>query len=208
MRKKWESCVRKDLTIHGRNLRNTITAKGPTEKTKGQQDIIGTGKESTTAALRADQHVILRDKTGIVPFKISAAVISTNRIYNSAPFLFKVYTYTPIPPFSSNWGSLCYFCCCCCFLLMCPGKLLAWYIPVDQWILLIFSVLKAHWLFFRTGRLQAQLKERVQPFYYLWHFIDSSFFFLWETEWKIWTIILSWIPEPKKDSASFLARLQ
>lgn len=94
--------MRKDLTIHGRNLRNTITAKGPTEKTKGQQDIIGTGKESTTAALQADQHVILRDKTGIVPFKISAAMISTNGIYNSAPFLFKVYTYTPIPPFSSN----------------------------------------------------------------------------------------------------------
>ena len=47
---------------------------------------------------------------------------------------------------------------------------------VDQWILLIFSVLKAHWLFLRTGLLQAQFKEWVQSFYYLWHFIDSSFF--------------------------------
>lgn len=95
MRKKWESCVRKDLTTHRRNLWNTIAAKGPTEKTKGQQDNIGTGKEFTTAAIRADQHAILRGKTGVVPLKISAAMISTNGIYNSAPFLFKVYTYIP-----------------------------------------------------------------------------------------------------------------
>lgn len=121
MRKKWESCVRKDLTIRRRNLWNTITAKGPTEKTKGQQDITGPGKESTTAAISADQPVILRGKTGVVPFKISAAMISTNGIYNSAPFPFKVYTYIPISPFSLNWGSLCYF-----FLLLfsinVPGK--------------------------------------------------------------------------------------
>lgn len=123
MRKKWESCVRKDLTIRRRNLWNTITAKAPTEKTKGQQDITGPGKESTTAAISADQPVILRGKTGEVPFKISVAMISTNGIYNSAPFPFKVYTYIPVPPFSLNWGSLCYF-----FLLLLlfsinvPGK--------------------------------------------------------------------------------------
>jgi hypothetical protein len=31
------------------------------------------------------------------------------------------------------------------------------------------------------------LKAWVWPFYYLWHYINSSF--LWEAEWKRWTVI-------------------
>lgn len=68
---------------------------------KDLQDMTEHRKESTTATIREDQHIILRGKiAGVLPFKIPAAMISTNGVYYKAPFPFKMYIYIPMPPLS------------------------------------------------------------------------------------------------------------